>query len=101
MPDSISDQDLYWHLKRAIDLSLEKILFSNHLKCEIVLNSVGSASHKLNQPLQVALGKVELLLLDSAAETQLVQDLKVIRSQILLAAEINQKIERLVNFKKE
>ena len=62
-----------------------------------ICDSVSKATHKLNQPLQVILGKIEIFILDYEDDLpELTERLKEIRKQALKAAEINHKIARLV-----
>ncbi len=62
-----------------------------------ICESVSKATHKLNQPLQVILGKIEIIILDHEEDhPELAERLKEIRKQALKAAEINHKIARLV-----
>ena len=69
-------------------------------KFKDILSTIGSSTHQLNQPLQIMMGKIELLLLDLSLEgeiskTQLQKALKEIKKQVHYAAEINTKINRL------
>ncbi|OPL17101.1 MAG: hypothetical protein AVO38_05725 [delta proteobacterium ML8_D] len=78
---------------RVMDLKTEisKIpLFLN------ILDFVGRTSHQLNQPLQVIIGKIEILLLNEKEDENTSSALKEIRKQALRAADINQKISRLI-----
>ena len=59
-----------------------------------ILDFIGSASHKLNQPLQIIIGKIEILLLDMEDGTNSAE-LREIRKQALRASDINHKIGRL------
>nr|HDM99702.1 diguanylate cyclase [Deltaproteobacteria bacterium] len=61
-----------------------------------IINFVGCTSHQLNQPLQVIIGKIEILLLNEMGDEDTCSMLKEIRKQALRAADINQKISRLV-----
>ena len=62
-----------------------------------ICESVSKATHKLNQPLQVILGKIEIIVLDYEEDhPELAERLREIRKQALKAAEINHKIARLV-----
>lgn len=64
-----------------------------------VLSAIGSATHQLNQPLQIIIGKIELMLLDLESGNlepgEIKKILAQIRKQVLYAADINQKINRL------
>ncbi len=63
------------------------------------LSAISASTHQLNQPLQIILGKIELLLLDldsGRVEPEKIKEiLSQIRGQILYSADINQKINRL------
>jgi PleD family two-component response regulator len=61
-----------------------------------ILDFIGRASHQLNQPLQIIIGKIEILLLNMKEDGSTYSTLKEIRKQALRAADINQKISRLV-----
>jgi len=60
-----------------------------------ILDAIGSASHQLNQPLQGVIGRTEVLLLNTS-DGEMAAGLTEIRSQALRAADVNQKIARLV-----
>ncbi len=69
-------------------------------KVKDVLSAIGSSTHQLNQPLQIMMGKIELLLLDLLTEDgvskeMLKDSLTQIKEQVHYAAEINSKINRL------
>ena len=69
-------------------------------KVKDALSAIGSSTHQLNQPLQIMMGKIELLLLDILTEEEvpkkvLEEALKQIKDQVHYAAEINSKINRL------
>ncbi len=63
------------------------------------LTAISAATHQLNQPLQIILGKMELMLLDLDSghlePAELKNVLAEIRKHVLLSADINQKINRL------
>ena len=61
-----------------------------------ILDFIGRASHQLNQPLQIIIGKIEILLLNVEEDGNVAATLKEIRKQALRTADINQKISRLV-----
>jgi len=61
-----------------------------------ILDFIGRASHQLNQPLQIIIGKIEILLLNMEEDGNVAVTLKEIRKQALRTADINQKISRLV-----
>ncbi|HDN59383.1 MAG TPA: diguanylate cyclase [Candidatus Marinimicrobia bacterium] len=61
-----------------------------------ILDFIGRASHQLNQPLQIIIGKIEILLLNAKEDGSTYSILKEIRKQALRTADINQKISRLV-----
>ncbi len=65
-----------------------------------ILSSISSATHQLNQPLQIILGRLELLMLnmDDTEDKETVDDIKTMRDQALLAADINKKIGRLAKY---
>ena len=66
-----------------------------------ILRSISSAAHQLNQPLQIIVGRMELLMLnleDIPENRDMIDDIKTMRSQALLAADINRKIGRLTKY---
>ncbi len=70
------------------------------------LSSIGSFSHQLNQPLQVIIGKLELLIFEMEDEPlpgqeNILNTLKEIRKQALLSSEINRKIGRLTRYQND
>ena len=72
-------------------------------KIKDVLSAIGSSTHQLNQPLQIIMGKIELLLLDICTDKEVSKEvleeaLKQIKDQVHYAAEINSKINRLSKF---
>ncbi len=100
--------------KRALDspqtvLDIIGLLSSDNRKLSVdekkrykdVFSNIGSFTHQMNQPLQIIMGKVELLLLDldikggNNLTDSFKETLRQIREQIHYAAEINQKINRL------
>ncbi|MDL1958196.1 MAG: diguanylate cyclase [Deltaproteobacteria bacterium] len=60
------------------------------------IDFIRRASHQLNQPLQIIVGKIEILLINMEENGTATASLKEIRKQALRAADINQKIGRLV-----
>jgi len=66
------------------------------------LSAISSATHQLNQPLQIIIGKLELLILDieesEVKKSKIKDTLAQIRKQALYSADINQKINRLTKF---
>ncbi len=68
-------------------------------KYEDTLSAISAATHQLNQPLQIILGKMELLLLDLDSghmePSEIKNILAEIRKHVLQSADINQKINRL------
>ncbi len=72
-------------------------------KYEDILSAIGSSTHQLNQPLQIMMGKIELLLLDlslgeDVSKVQIQEALKQLKKQVHYASEINAKINRLTKF---
>ncbi len=70
------------------------------------LNTIGSFSHQLNQPLQVIIGKLELLIFEMEDEPlpgqeEILNALREIRKQALLSSEINRKIGRLTKYQND
>ena len=69
-------------------------------KFKDALSAIGSATHQLNQPLQIIMGKIELLLLDLSMDEDLPKEklktaLEQVKEQVHYASEINAKINRL------
>ncbi len=72
-------------------------------KYKDILSAIGSSTHQLNQPLQIMMGKIELLLLDlslgeDVSKSQIQKALKQLKEQVHYASEINAKINRLTKF---
>ncbi len=66
-----------------------------------VLHSISAAAHQLNQPLQIIVGRLELIMLnmeDVPENREIIDDIKAMRTQALLAADINKKIGRLTKY---
>ncbi|MBW2080368.1 MAG: hypothetical protein JRI27_05335 [Deltaproteobacteria bacterium] len=61
-----------------------------------IIEFIGRTSHQLSQPLQIIIGKIEILLLNMKEDESTYSTLKEIRAQALRIADINQKISRLV-----
>ena len=99
---TMPDPELLWPILRYGFIAVKaKNGQEERDKLKGMLNSISSTAHQLNQPLQIILGRLELLLLnmDETPENQeLIQDIKTIRSQALLAADINKKIGRLSKY---
>ena len=60
-----------------------------------IFDFIGRTSHQLNQPLQIIIGKIEILLLN-IEDGDVSSTLKEVRKQALRIADINQKIRRLL-----
>ena len=79
-------------------------LKQGHAETELlkgILHSISSAVHQMNQPLQIMVGRLELLMLnleDIPENKDMMDDIKAMRSQALLAADINKKIGRLTKY---
>ncbi len=80
---------------RIKDFQLEK---QERIRLEGILEMAGAASHELNQPLQIILGKIELLLMELDPSHPLYTSLSVIKEQALRIASITKKIGRIVRY---
>ncbi|MBW1669973.1 MAG: diguanylate cyclase [Deltaproteobacteria bacterium] len=78
---------------RVMDLKKE---ISKIPKLLDIIEFIGRTSHQLSQPLQIIIGKIEILLLNMKEDESTYSTLKEIRAQALRTADINQKISRLV-----
>ncbi len=66
-----------------------------------ILDSISATAHQLNQPLQIILGRFELFMLnmdDTPENSEFLNDIKQMRRQALIAADINRKIGRLAKY---
>jgi DNA-binding response OmpR family regulator len=61
-----------------------------------ILDYVGFASHQLNQPLQIILSKIEVMLLNMEEDASERKAFAELRKQALRSADINRKIARLI-----
>lgn len=84
---------IYIELGRAF-IAL-KNLRNERDKLVTILTSVGKSSHQMSQPFQVILGKLDLLGLTHVEEA-MKQEISGLKGQVMRAADINRKIERLV-----
>ncbi len=95
-------------LKRFVITGMEtsrlRVLNRRNMRLEGIISSVKTTIHRLNQPLQVILGKAELVLVELAGNLknihdvkQIVQDIEQIKNQAQKAAEITRKTERLLS----
>ena len=102
------DRELVIYSSRKVDASrIVSVLYGpqegvrvDHKKYKDVLSSIGSSTHQLNQPLQIMMGKLEILQLDISSDReiskeQLKETISEIKEQVHYAAEINNKINRL------
>ena len=78
---------------RVMDLKKE---ISKIPKLLDIIDFIRRTSHQLSQPLQIIIGKIEILLLNVKEDESTYSTLKEIREQALRTADINQKISRLV-----
>lgn len=67
-------------------------------KLEETLTSISQASHQLNQPLQVLLGKLDVLLLSQTGNGAAETAFSNMKKQVFRASDINQKIARLAKY---
>lgn len=63
-----------------------------------VIEMAGAACHELNQPLQVAIGQVELMSMRMAAEDVRREKLDIILAQLEKLAEITSKIQKITKY---
>jgi GGDEF domain-containing protein/CheY-like chemotaxis protein len=115
--DNLEEDFRSLHLKRLVDESFSpaasvdsvasrivsafgtvrlRKLSSDKQKLLGILDSVGFASHQLNQPLQIILSKMEIMLLNMEEDAPESQALAEVRKQALRAADTNRKIARLI-----
>ncbi len=80
---------------RIKDFQREK---QERIRLEGILEMAGAASHELNQPLQIILGKIELILMELDENHPLYNPLSIIKEQALRIASITRKIGRIVRY---
>ncbi len=100
LPRSIGGDVLAGVVKIGIETSTLRGLHRRNSKFCRIMDSIKVATHKLNQPLQVILGKAELLVLDAKTSRQnlkFLADLEELKRQSQKIADINNKIQRLLN----
>ncbi len=99
---SMPEPELLWPIIRyGFNAVKAKYGCEDNEKLKGMLDAISVAAHKLNQPLQIILGRLELLMLnldDTPENKELLEDIKTIRSQALLASDINKKIGRLSKY---
>ena len=101
MPEKTLPEVLWPVIKQGFDIRSIKKGSNETEQFKGMLNAIGSAAHQLNQPLQIILGRLELFMLnmeDVPENREMLDDIKTIRSQALLAADINKKIGRLTKY---
>lgn len=101
LPEDITPHSLWSVLRHGFTIISLKKGCDNTDRFKGMLNSIGSAAHQLNQPIQIILGRLELLMLnmDETPENEkFLDDIKTMRRQALLAADINKKIGRLSKY---
>ncbi len=116
----ISDENRNFLLLSSSELAIEKLLakgcipstgrnfsisdkereLNSEKKFRDILSAIGATTHQMNQPLQIIMGKIELLLLDLSLEEEISPDtlrksLEKVKEQVHYASEINAKINRL------
>ncbi|MEF3167970.1 MAG: hypothetical protein K6360_01330 [Deltaproteobacteria bacterium] len=67
-------------------------------RLEETLTSISQASHQLNQPLQVLLGKLDVFLLSQLGNGEVEATFSIMKKQVFRASDINQKIARLAKY---
>ncbi len=67
-------------------------------RLEETLTSISQASHQLNQPLQVLLGKLDVFLLSQSGNGGVEATFSNMKKQVFRASDINQKIARLAKY---
>ena len=80
------------------EVLLRRILIER-TRVQGVLEAIGAHSHRLNQPLQIILGRVEALLMGIEADPERMRaSLEVIKKEALRAGDINTKLNRLTHY---
>lgn len=103
LPENSSSQVFAYSILSAFTI-LNKHRNRNEIQKYLdTFSAISSATHQLNQPLQIIIGKIELLLLDIEENSHIAKEaiqktLAEIRKQVLYSADINQKINRLTKF---
>lgn len=87
------------HALGACTIALKNAIHHKR-RLEETLASISQASHQLNQPLQVLLGKLDVFLLaQSENENGVVESIfSTMKKQVFRASDINQKIARLAKY---
>ncbi len=103
LPVDLDVQVLADSISVGLETSRLRRLNRRAIRQKGIFESIQKACHKLNQPLQVIIGKAELILLecqgnprDLKTKKRLLEDLVEIKAQSSKAAEINHKIQRLL-----
>lgn len=102
LPEEVTPPLLWPVLRHGFVIISLKQKCGNTDQFKGMLDSIGSAAHQLNQPIQIILGRLELFMLnmDETPENEsFLNDIKTMRRQALLAADINKKIGRLSKYK--
>lgn len=71
------------------------------VKFQGVIEMAGAACHELNQPLQVALGNIDLLIMDESATNELFETLRLVRDEIASMGDITAKINRITRYERK
>ncbi len=100
LPSNIGKEVLIESVRLGLETSRLRDLDRRNSGFQALMDSLKIASHKLNQPLQIILGKTELILIDIKArkrQVKFLDDLEEIKRQAQKTADINNKIQRLLN----
>lgn len=87
------------HIMKGHQISVLRAYSKLQATHNSILESIRAASHKLNQPLQVILGKTDLVELGVITQEQYPSIFEDIKKSVLLLSDINSKIARIASGK--
>ncbi|OCC15266.1 hypothetical protein DBT_1389 [Dissulfuribacter thermophilus] len=87
------------HIMKGYQISVLRAYSKLQATHDSILESIRAASHKLNQPLQVILGKADLVELGVVGQDQYPSIFEDIKKSVLLLSDINSKIARIASGK--
>ena len=92
-----SGLELIKHILIGYQMSLLKTITKMQATYHSLLESIRATSHKLNQPLQIIMGKAELASYGLIDEKDLSKVFSEIKKNVLLVSDINTKIARIAS----
>ncbi len=82
-------------LLKALFLSIERTLWRERLRARKTGMAIRAQVHKINQPLQVILSRLEIMAMENEIDSKLMKNLKNLTEKVMFTSEITVRIGRL------